>query len=105
MAGGFAFGPQALLAATEEGDHALVEGFFERFTVHVAEHEYFVGGGVLDDRGEEAVAFIEIELVYLHDVAVSDLGRAKRCLTRDASGGLAPAKPNFVGRASFQLAV
>ena len=38
IAGGFALGPEALLAAAEEGDQAGFEGLGERLGVHVALH-------------------------------------------------------------------
>src|ERR1700726_4399398 len=56
-----AFLPQATLAAAEEHHPTSGEGCLERLAIHVTDHQHGGGSGVLDDRGDETVAFREVE--------------------------------------------
>src|SRR5882762_898689 len=55
------FLPQATLAAAEEHHPTAGEGCLERLAIHIADHQHGGGSGVLDDRGDETVAFREVE--------------------------------------------
>ena len=61
VAGGFAFFPQTLLAAAEEHRAPARQRLFERFAIHVRQHEHGAGVGVLHDGGHQAIAFGEID--------------------------------------------
>ncbi len=62
MTGGLALEPKLVAGAAikggEAGLHSLAEGLF----VHEADHENAAGGGVLNDRGDEAVEFAEVQI-------------------------------------------
>ena len=62
MTGGFAFCPETLTRATEEGDASFRHGLFVGGTVHVAKHEDAQRDGVLYDNGQQTVStFFETE--------------------------------------------
>ena len=54
-------GPQALAAAAVEAHAAGFLGLFKGFSVHVPHHEHLAGGGVLNDSGYQAAAFVEVD--------------------------------------------
>src|SRR5258705_2393059 len=55
------FPTQVSLAAADEHHPAPGEGCLERLAIHIADHQHGGGSGVLDDRGDETVAFREVE--------------------------------------------
>ena len=55
MTRALALGPQALLAAAEEGDLAGGLGLFQRLAGHEALHQHFAAEGMLDDGGDHAL--------------------------------------------------
>lgn len=59
---GLTFGPKAVAGAAPESDEACLDGFFVGFAIHEAEHEDLVGHGILDDSGDQALEFVEIDL-------------------------------------------
>ena len=61
MAGAFALEPELPAGAAIERGEAGLDGLAEGFLVHVADHEDAPGGVVLNDGGDEAVAFLEIQ--------------------------------------------
>ena len=71
MAGAFAFDPELVAGAAEEGDVAGGERFVERFAIHEADHEHAFGGGVLDDGRDQAVLLVEIER-FAHMLSVEN---------------------------------
>ncbi len=62
MTGAFAFEPELVARAAIEGCEAGFDRFAEGFLVHEAEHEDAAGGLILDDGGNQAVEFAEIEM-------------------------------------------
>ena len=65
MAGAFALQPQLLPRAAVEGGEAGLDGFAKGFFIHEADHEDAAGGVVLNDRGDQAVDFCEIQIHML----------------------------------------
>src|SRR5262245_34593795 len=61
MTGGLALGPQGLASAAVEHDAAARERAFERFPVHVAEHQHLAVARVLHDCGQQPVALGPVE--------------------------------------------
>jgi len=61
IAAGGAFLPELGAGAAEESDVAGAEGEGEGVGIEEAEHEDLAGGGVLNDAGEEAAGFGEVE--------------------------------------------
>ncbi len=61
MARAFALGPEALLAAAEEGDLTCGLGFCQRFAGHEALHQHLAAGGMLDDGGDHAVTLCPVQ--------------------------------------------
>ena len=61
VAGGFAFGPEAVFAATEKRDFAFPAGLLQRFGIHVAQHKDVQRVGVLDDNRNQAASFFKIQ--------------------------------------------
>ncbi len=59
--GGFAFLPQALLAAAVEHGAFAGQRLFERVAIHVGKHQHGTGVGVLHDGGHQACALVEID--------------------------------------------
>ncbi len=55
IAGGGTFVPELLSAAAVKPDFPAGEGLFQRFTVHVTEHEHFISIRVLDNGREKPV--------------------------------------------------
>src|SRR6267154_1624900 len=83
-----AFLPQAALAAAEEHHPTSGEGCLERLAVHVPDHQHGCGSGVLDDRGDEAVAFREVEPIESgkSDGTVGTFDRRFLWVSHSASG-------------------
>src|SRR5690606_23936998 len=63
----FTLRPQTILAAAEERDASLRERRAQRFAIHVAEHQHRAAAGVLDDRGQQPVAFVPREGIDLFE--------------------------------------
>ena len=55
VSGGFAFHPHLVTGTAEEPGLAGGEGLGEGFLIHVGNHEYVAGGGILHDGGEQAM--------------------------------------------------
>ena len=72
VSAGFALHPELFTGAGPEGDEAGFEGFGVAEGVEEAEHQHFAGGGVLDDAGDQAVHFVEIDCGQfgVHDVLI-----------------------------------
>ena len=62
VAAGLALHPELLAGARVEGDEAAGEGALERFGIDEAEHKDVAVVGVLNDGGDEAVHFVEINI-------------------------------------------
>ena len=61
VAAGLAFFPEFVARAAEENHFAGALRFGERGRVHEAEHEDVTGAVILNDRGNEAAGFVEID--------------------------------------------
>ena len=55
VSAGLALGPQALSAAAPEGYQSAFNGLVVCFLVHVTQHQYLLGAGVLYDGGYKPV--------------------------------------------------
>jgi len=55
-----AFHPKTIFAATEERDLAGGVGLLHRIGIHIAQHQHRARVGILNNGGNEAVAFLEI---------------------------------------------
>ena len=62
MAGTFAFKPQLVARAAEEGREAGLDGFAEGFFVHEADHQDAAGLVILDHGRKQSIEFFEIQL-------------------------------------------
>jgi len=62
VAGRFALFPELVAAAAVEGGEAGLDGGVEGFAVHEADHEDAAGGVVLNDGGDQAAGFVEVEI-------------------------------------------
>ena len=62
VAGAFALQPEFLARAAVEGGEAGLDGLAKGFFIHVADHEDAAGSVVLNDGGDQAVRFFEIEI-------------------------------------------
>ncbi|MNR04277.1 hypothetical protein D3C85_1202200 [compost metagenome] len=61
MARALTLGPEALLAATEEGDLAGGLGLLQGFAGHKALHQHLAARGMLDDGGDHAVTLVPVQ--------------------------------------------
>ena len=61
MAGGFALQPELVARAAVEGGKAGLDRLAPGLFVHEADHQDAAGGVVLNDRGDEAVEFCEVQ--------------------------------------------
>ena len=62
VARSFAFSPKAVTSAAPEGDETCLDSFFVGFAIHKAEHKDFIGHSILNDGGDQALEFVEIDL-------------------------------------------
>ena len=62
VAGALTFEPELAAGAAIEGGETGLDGETEGFLIHVADHEDAASGVVLNDRRDEAVGFLEIEI-------------------------------------------
>ena len=62
VAGGFTLQPELVARAAEEGGEAGFDGLPKCLFVHEADHQHAAGGVVLNDGGDEAVEFCEIQI-------------------------------------------
>jgi hypothetical protein len=62
MARRFTFHPELIARAAEERDEAGFNGLAKRLLVHEADHQHAPGLLVLNDGGEDAVEFREVEI-------------------------------------------
>ena len=66
IARGFALGPQPVFGAAVEGYFPLGLRFFYGLPIHVTQHKHLLGAGILNDGRNEAVSFVEVELIDVH---------------------------------------
>ena len=62
VAGAFALEPELVARAAVEGGEAGFDGLAEGLFIHEADHEDAAGGVILNDGGDQAVRFFEIEI-------------------------------------------
>ena len=72
VAGAFALDPQLLARAAEERDVPRSKSFVEGLLVHVAHHQNALCLVILDDRGDQSVLFIEVELETHRNPSVNE---------------------------------
>ncbi len=78
-AGMHALGPQFLARTAVERDESGKTRAFQRFAVHESQHEHFVAGIVLNDRGDQAIVLGKVEVHFLLPKNKKPAGGLRAC--------------------------